>query len=266
MKAWAVFWFVKHQVRFCVDEAPMFRLGEPNQQDLLISPDVLIRMEDPAEDCDGFTMLTAALLSVLEVPWVIATIAASPDDPSRWSHVFCMAMLKNGPLPLDTSHGIGPGWMVPAAHTFRWQCWDENGKPVSVPRPRRHSLGNWVRPGSGYGLGQDLSDQYISDTSGDFSNLESAIGPNPDILASALPTGTTTTPAASTSTFNWTSFLNGLTADATSTAKSYITAQNQQALAQTGAYTASNILSSVIPLAIAGLGIFLLVSVIGSKK
>src|SRR6202034_1681421 len=40
MQAWAVFWFVKHQVKFVVDEAPMFRLGEPNQQDLLISPAV----------------------------------------------------------------------------------------------------------------------------------------------------------------------------------------------------------------------------------
>lgn len=272
MKAWAVFWFVKHQVRFVVDEAPMFRLGEANQQDLLISPAVLIRMEDPAEDCDGFTMLGAALLKCLGVPFVIVTIAASPDDPSRWSHVFLMAMLKAGPLPLDASHGSGPGWMVPAAHTFRWQCWDENGKPVSVPRPRRHSLNGWMRPGSGYGLGQDDGSTDITaglptDTGNYIPGLlDTSIGPNPDILASALPTGSTTTPAASTSTFNWTSFLNGLTADATSTAKSYITAQNQQALAQTGAYTASTILSTVVPLAIAGLGIFLLVSVIGSKK
>ena len=271
MQAWAVFWFVKHQVRFVVDEAPMFRLGEANQQDLLISPAVLIRMKDPQEDCDGFTMLVCALLKCLGIPFCIATIACSPDDPGRWSHVFPLAMLKAGPLPLDASHGSGPGWMVPAAHTFRWQCWDENGNPVGVGRPRRHSLNGWVRPGASYGLGQDLGDDLISaenDVSGDFTNLENAIGSNPDILSSALPTGAT--PAAATTPsntgFNLASFFSGLATDATSTAKSYITAQQQEQLAQTGAYTASNILSTMVPLAVAGLGIFLLVSVLGSKK
>ena len=148
MKAWAVFWFVKHNVKFVVDEAPMFRLGEANQQDLLISPSVLIRMRDPQEDCDGFTMLGAALLRALDVPFVIVTIAAGPDDPSRWSHVFLMAMLPTGPLPIDASHGSGPGWMVPAAHTFRWQAWGEDGQAVNVMRPRQHSLNGWVRPGT----------------------------------------------------------------------------------------------------------------------
>ena len=133
MKAWAVFWFCKHYVRFVVDEAPMFRLNEPNQQDLLYSPAVLIRMQDPAGDCDDFTMMGAALLKALGVPFVIVTIAAGPDDPQRWSHVFLMAMLSTGPLPIDASHGSGPGWMVPASHTYRWQCWDEDGKPVERP-------------------------------------------------------------------------------------------------------------------------------------
>ena len=259
--AWGVFWFLKHNMRFVVDEAPMFRLGLPNEQDLLISPSVLIRMSDRAGDCDDFTMLGAALLRALKVPYAIVTIAASPDDPGRWSHVFLMAMCPN-PLPLDASHGSGPGWMVPAAHTFRWQCWDENGKAVSVPRPRKHSLNGWVPSG----LGQDLS-SLPSDLSDPY-NLAG------DILNTAVPDTTNyaptyTAPSSSSSTssaFNWTSFLNGLTADATSTAKSYITAQQQEQLAQTGAYTASNVLSSVIPLAIAGLGIFLLVSLIGSKK
>lgn len=273
MKAWAAFWFVKHQVRFCVDEAPMMRLGRPNEQDLLIAPSVLIRMQDPAGDCDDFTMLTCALLKALGVPFVIVTIAASPDDPGRWSHVFCMAMLAGGPIPLDTSHGSGPGWMVPAAHTFRWQCWDENGKPVSVPRPRKHSLNGWERPGAGYGLGQ--ADPSIDPESGlpytDVSpiaaSLPSSTSYDPFLMGSpSTSIAPASSPAPSTSSFNWTSFLNGLTADVTSTAKSYITAQQQEQLAQTGAYTASNILSSVVPLAIGALGIFLLVSVLGNKR
>ena len=100
MLAWAAFWFAKHNVKFVVDEAPMFRLGETGQQDLLISPSVLIRMQKPEEDCDGFTMLVCALLRCMGVPFVIVTIAASPDDPSRWSHVFPMALTPQ-PIPLD---------------------------------------------------------------------------------------------------------------------------------------------------------------------
>jgi hypothetical protein len=267
--AWGVFWFLKHNVRFVVDEAPMFRLGRPNEQDLLISPSVLIRMDDRAGDCDDFTMLGAALLRALHIPYVIVTIAASPDDPSRWSHVFLMAMCPT-PLPLDASHGSGPGWMVPAAHTFRWQCWDENGKAISIPRPRKHSLNGWAPRGLGYGLGQDDTIDpesglpYSQEYSGPVATTPSSYD---SFLTGSSSTSIAPTATPSTSTaFNWTSFLNGLTADATSTAKTYITAQQQEQLAQTGAYTASNILGTVVPLAIAGLGIFLVVSMLGRNK
>ena len=236
MKAWAVFWFVKHNVKFVVDEAPMFRLGEANQQDLLISPSVLIRMRDPQEDCDGFTMLGAALLKALDVPFVIVTIAAGPDDPSRWPHVFLMAMLSTGPLPIDASHGSGPGWMVPAAHTFRWQAWGEDGQAVNVMRPRRHSLNGWVRSG----LGQDDPLDIVGSIGTDIYSLETAVdqGLNTDINsynfgAGSSSSGTLTQGQAaqissasysapsssSSSSFNWTSFLNTLTSSAAGVAK-----------------------------------------------
>ncbi len=216
MKAWAVFWFCKHYMRFVVDEAPMFRLNEPNQQDLLITPAVLIRMQDPAGDCDDFTMMAAALLKALGVSFVIVTIAAGPDDPSRWSHVFLMAMLPNGPLPIDASHGSGPGWMVPAAHTFRWQCWDEDGKPVDVQRPRKHALNGWVQTGVGQLDTSSLpSDLGSSSSALDLSNVDLSTAPfsgyvNPANYTPWLASGTPSTPGASSS-FNLTSFLNNLT-------------------------------------------------------
>ena len=153
MRAWGVFWLVKHAVKFRHDEATMFRIGEPNQQDLLTAPDVLVRMDDPAEDCDGFTMLVCSLLSCLGVGWVIATVAADPKEPGRWSHVFPIALLPSGPLPLDASHGPGPGWMVPQERIFRWQCWDLDAKPVNMPMPQR-PMGNYIRRGRrGRGFG-----------------------------------------------------------------------------------------------------------------
>lgn len=152
MKCWAVFWWVKHCIRFRQDEATMFRAGLRDEQDLLIAPALLVRMKEPAEDCDGFTMLGAAMLSALNVPVYIATVAASPDDPARWSHVFPVAVLPGGGvLPLDMSHGVGPGWMIPRSQIFRWQAWDLNGRPVSLAPRKFQGLHGYVRSGRGMG-------------------------------------------------------------------------------------------------------------------
>jgi hypothetical protein len=270
MKAWAVFWFLKHYMRFVVDEAPMFRLNEPNQQDLLYSPAVLIRTQDPSGDCDDFTMMGAALLKCLGVPFVIVTIAAGPDDPQRWSHVFLMAMLPSGPLPIDASHGSGPGWMVPASHTYRWQCWDEHGKPVDVQRPRKNGLNGWVATG----LGQDLADTYISDNP--LSSIDTSVfnttptssvdltGSNPDLLLGASPTGSTA--SSMSSGFNLTSFLNSLTAAASGTTQAYLKAQTAQQVAASGATAATGLINTVVPMVLLGLGAWLLVSMMQSRQ
>lgn len=146
--AWGVFWYVKHCVRFRLDEHTMFQVGENPEQDLLIAPAVLVRMQDPSEDCDGFTMLTAALLTVLSVPILICTVATEPQDPSRWSHVFLCAVVNGRMLPLDTSHGPCPGWMVPRNRIYRFQAWTIDGRPANVSIPSYQGL-----HGYGRGLG-----------------------------------------------------------------------------------------------------------------
>jgi hypothetical protein len=158
--AWAMYWLVKHAILFARDEPRLFEVGEPNGLDMLIAPAVLVRMSQPKEDCDGFTMLLCALLGAVGVKTVIVTIAADPSDPSRWSHVFPMAVLPSGNvIPLDASHGTHPGWMVPRAHIFRWQAWDLNAQAVDVAIPRPgQGLHGYARPGSrmrSRGMGQD---------------------------------------------------------------------------------------------------------------
>lgn len=258
MKAWAAFWFCKHQVKFVVDEAPMMRLGEPNQQDLLISPSVLIRMDKPQEDCDGFTMLGAALLKCLGVPFVIVTIAASPDDPSRWSHVFLMAHTGNTWLPIDASHGTGPGWIVPASHTYRWHCWDESGEPVDIQRPGKYGLHGFV------GLGDDGSDLPLGGTSSDPFIDTSNIGSTttgglltPWGTAATTP-GSQVSPAGSGSPFNLTSFLNTLTSSAASVAK---VAEGQQPVSTLG-----TTLGSLLPIVGVGLLAWVVISALGNKR
>lgn len=139
---WAMYWLVKHAIAFARDEPRLFQVGEPDGLDMLIAPAVLIRMSQPKEDCDGFTMLICALLAYLGVNCVIVTVAADPSDPSRWSHVFPMAVMPSGnTCPLDASHGNHPGWMVPREHIFRWQAWSLAGEPVNTPMPSKHRQG-----------------------------------------------------------------------------------------------------------------------------
>jgi hypothetical protein len=253
MLAWGVFWFAKHNIKFVVDEAPLMRLERiiPGsgyaQQDLLIRPDVLIRMNPREGDCDDFTMMVCALLKCLGVPFSIVTIACGPDDPERWSHVFPIALTPT-PIAVDASHGRGPGWMVPAAQTYRWQAWDENGEPINLKRPGSH-LHGWVR--SSHGLGQDDSGDSIDLSSG----LQYLSEPSPpsldlsniDLSAPNIDTGTPsigTPPISTQSTFNWTSFLNNLTGQAASVAKT----AELSSLYQQGALATSGVFQSLIPI------------------
>jgi hypothetical protein len=134
-KAWAVFWYVKHCVKFKKDEGVMLQLGSPGEQDVLIAPSVLVRMKKPAEDCDGFTMLGSVLLAALSVPVAIVAVAVNPQQPGIWSHVFPVALIDGSLLSLDMSHGSAPGWMVPLERIQRWQAWDLNGRKISLPAP-----------------------------------------------------------------------------------------------------------------------------------
>src|ERR1700690_3873685 len=49
-KFWAVFWCLKHAVRYRRDEPELFRIGERSARDLLTAPAVLVRQDQPAED------------------------------------------------------------------------------------------------------------------------------------------------------------------------------------------------------------------------
>ena len=135
-KVWGAYWQVKHGVKFASDEPRLFAVGEPHALDLLIAPTVLVRDKEPKGDCDDFTMLIQALLDQLGIESYTVTVAADPQNPDRWSHVFCVAKLPNGDLcPLDASHGQYPGWMVPREHIFRWQGWDSSGEQANLAIP-----------------------------------------------------------------------------------------------------------------------------------
>jgi hypothetical protein len=298
---WAMYWLVKHAILFARDEPRLFSVGEPDGLDMLIAPALLVRMSQPKEDCDGFTMLLCALLSCLGVKSVIVTIAADPSDPTRWSHVFPMAVMPSGAtVPLDASHGNMPGWMVPREHIFRWQAWDLNAMPIEVAIPSKHRAGlhGYVPRGRRFprrGMGQCYDDEgngIPCDTgSGDGSTPAPIIQP---VMTGALPcydvTGAVTscgpmpggstglpvggggdvltgnaggTPATTGS--NWASAISSIVQAGARDA--------QLALSPAGSYinSAGQVVtpfagvSNILPFLLIGLGIFVVVSMVGHE-
>jgi hypothetical protein len=140
VRAWCVYWFTRHNIKFVHDEATMFRIGRPGEQDLVVSPSLLLRLRpgDRKGDCDCFTCLECALASHLGLETVIVTVACDPSDRRRWSHVFPMVLFPDGSrASLDaTPRARYPGWMVPRDRIYRWQCWAiSDGAPVDVGPP-----------------------------------------------------------------------------------------------------------------------------------
>lgn len=141
-QAESVWWFAKHVLKFQHhDGLIMVWFNERDQLQLLISPDLLLRMDKPRGDCAIYTMLICALLKCLGIDSEIVTSAVDPFSPDVYSHVYPRAILATGRrLVMDASHGSYPGWEVPAEHTMRKQVWDLSGNPITDQAPRFKGL------------------------------------------------------------------------------------------------------------------------------
>jgi hypothetical protein len=79
-----------------------------------IDQDLMIRANGfGMEDCDGFELYAACLLTVLGVPVSLVTIAADDRKPGDYSHVYLAAYPEGRRIPLDFSHGPHIGWESP---------------------------------------------------------------------------------------------------------------------------------------------------------
>ncbi len=114
----AVFYWIRDHVRFQEDAQFVRHAGiagiDPESAEVLVRPVDLLTMPEPTGDCDDFSMLCAAMLRALGIESKFRTIAADRSDPSTYSHVFVVARMPYGELPLDTSHGSHPGWAAKA--------------------------------------------------------------------------------------------------------------------------------------------------------
>jgi hypothetical protein len=154
---WAVWWSIRHTLKFTSDDSLLRHIPTPNppELELLVSPSVMVRARSPQGDCDDFTMLTCCFLECLGVPWEIVTVAADPGDSQRWSHVYAVATLEDGRrMPMDAAPPDAkyPGWEVPPDHILRYQAWDQDGRPVERERPIKRMQG-YVRGRGWSGMG-----------------------------------------------------------------------------------------------------------------
>lgn len=130
-EAAAIHAWIRGRVRFVDDSQLAGFRPAPADAEVLVRPIDLLAMPDPQGDCDDSSMLCAAMLRAVGIPAGFKTVAANPRDPEVYSHVYTVALLPDGPLPLDcsTQRGVDPrpGWEVRAAGKNRlWPLEEQN--------------------------------------------------------------------------------------------------------------------------------------------
>lgn len=115
----AIFYWVRHNIRFVEDETLMYEefgiQPEHLDKELLIVPPLLLSMPQPMGDCDDFSLLLAAMLlcAGLQPYWV--TVAADQNDVRKFSHIYvCVCLTDEGThMCLDAGNRlamVAPGW------------------------------------------------------------------------------------------------------------------------------------------------------------
>lgn len=220
-----VFNYVKGRIQFVEDDVQLANVFEqPQSKEFLITPPTLLTMPVPMGDCDDFSMLVCSMLIAKGVGCDFVTIAANRDNPTEFSHVYCMARTRDGrSIPVDASHGKNVGWEK--LGVSRKQIWPVfnwgigkggmgmvmgkvTGPPIGPAGIHVHALS---------GLSSGLQALVCCDDEGNLyddgsTTFTPAGSDNPSILTqvgSTTPTSGVVATAPS-SGFNWNSILPGL--------------------------------------------------------
>ncbi|HQT26627.1 MAG TPA: hypothetical protein PLK99_08545, partial [Burkholderiales bacterium] len=75
----SIWWYAKHAIQFVHHQKLLVNwLNRGDELQLLISPDVLLRMEHPKGDCAVYAALCCAMLECAGIKWELVTVAADP--------------------------------------------------------------------------------------------------------------------------------------------------------------------------------------------
>lgn len=160
-KACAIFWFLKRTIRYVPTPGT-----SPLVDQTLIPPSTLLAMPDPHGDCPQFSMLAKAMMQVCCIPAMFKTIAAEPEFPDVYSHIYNVVVLgPNLYVPFDSSNGPEPG--TEYSRPFKRRVWPT--KPIrcrETSMQRRTTIRHddrGLRSSSLYGaLGDDGSDSTVN--------------------------------------------------------------------------------------------------------
>jgi transglutaminase-like putative cysteine protease len=103
----AIYYYVKGKVKFRNDNAVI------EGKEVLITPDLLLSLDNPMGDCDDFSTLIGTMLNVVGIPFTFVTVAGMPDYPNVLSHIYVAAYVDGMRIVMDASHGPVFKWEVP---------------------------------------------------------------------------------------------------------------------------------------------------------
>lgn len=124
----AVWAAVRSRLTFQEDADTAAEFAEPGKPvvEALLLPQDIAAGNLMYGDCDDFSVYAACLLTALGIPCAFVTVAADPQAPNLFSHVYVAAYPAGaGRTPVDCSHGPYCGWETP--HPFRLQEWPVGG-------------------------------------------------------------------------------------------------------------------------------------------
>jgi len=183
----SIFEWIKARVRFQEDATTALLAGlpEPDSAEVLIRPADILRMPQPAGDCDDFTMLAVSMLSAAGLPARIKAIEQDEDRPGFFSHVFAETHIDGAWRAFDTSHGSEIGWS--ATPTGKVKTWEVQSMAAlgAIPQLGAFDWGGLIRQG------MDITGQILvprlsvpQTPGGSYTRL-----PNGSVVVANQPTG-----------------------------------------------------------------------------
>lgn len=143
-----IYSWARSHVRFEPDDVKSEGAGFGSGNEVLVRPVDLLRMADPSEDCDGYSMLVVSMLLAarrlfgLDIRPSFCTLATRADAPTEFTHVYVFADVPGAGFALDASHGPSFGWEQPNRFRKRklWPVGESMFQNVNPParlgRPR----------------------------------------------------------------------------------------------------------------------------------
>lgn len=115
----SIYTWARSHVRFELDDVKSEGAGFGSGNEVLVRPVDLLRMFDPSEDCDGFSMLVVSMLLAarnmfgVDLRPSFCTLATQAQAPTEFTHVYVWVDVPGAGFAMDASHGPSFGWEQP---------------------------------------------------------------------------------------------------------------------------------------------------------